>query len=86
MSDYYAECERVRETNGWQPIETAPKDRTPVLIAGGTVMWLLHPYPDDMPLRVVALAYRDGDEWDDGDGAYTYKPTHWMPLPAPPKT
>jgi hypothetical protein len=67
--------ERIME---WQPIETAPVDGTPVLLAAaGTVFegeykpdangwWLANTDPTD---------YHDGQVW----------PTHWMPLPHPPK-
>lgn len=73
----------------WLPIESAPKDETPV--------WLWWPDPDghavvgwwsdgwyegDVLVRPDAgwvgneASSRRLDEWD--------SPTHWMPLPAPP--
>jgi hypothetical protein len=58
----------------WQPIETAPKDGTPVLMFA----------PDwDRPC-VLAWRIRQGDgRWDDdsGDTFQDYQPTHWAPLP-----
>lgn len=73
----------------WQPIETAPKDGTLFLAAlvfdsdgqdGGLMIirwrddwraWTTHP---------VSLRLSDtGDEDDDRS------PTHWMPLPEPPR-
>jgi hypothetical protein len=53
----------------WQPIETAPKDGTWILVLGG-----LRP-----PLAVHWLV---GD-WVDSYGC-TYSPQHWMPLPEAP--
>lgn len=64
----------------WQPIETAPKDGTTVIAF--------------MPSEEPSLAYcagagrsRDGgDWWVWTERSYVGRPTHWMPLPAPPKT
>jgi hypothetical protein len=63
------------DVHGWQPIETAPKDGTPILGfmpkyfrgKGGqsVILWL------DM-------------EWSDM-GAHGCDPSHWMPLPRPPE-
>ena len=75
---------------GWQPIETAPRDGTWVLLTGGHTdecsMW------DDLSGYVTrcvvakwqpkfwAMAYWDG-EWR---SEYLH-PTHRQPLPEPPK-
>lgn len=74
----------------WQPIETAPDDKTPVLIA----------VPNkDRDGYLVGEAYFDGehDGWwwagtDYGDyhggpiiEVNYWPPTHWMPLPEPPQ-
>jgi len=54
----------------WQPIETAPKDGTPVLVADGS--WV----------GVLAWdRYANGWVNDEMDSA---SPTHWRPLPKPP--
>lgn len=70
----------------WQPIETAPKDGSDVLLyfpLEGLKGWS----------RVVICHWRTiGDErghwvWQDrAVRGYSdaYKPTHWMPLPEPP--
>ena len=75
----------------WQPIETAPKDGTPVLLAQG---------------GIVALGFCDGADWHFWEGDYDgavfgdedghfvrlnewvtpYGPTHWKPKDPPPGT
>jgi len=79
----------------WQPIETAPKDGTAILLHGDgrTTLgnWCA---PSDTP----TIKYQDGfapePEWEEfepfwasWDGGFTeeHPATHWMPLPAPPK-
>ena len=60
-------------TAGWLPIETAPKDGTDVLVYS---------------LGRVVSAYfsKSQDEWLEVIHNYSfYAPTHWMPLPEPPK-
>ena len=54
--------------SGWQPIETAPKDGTPILVF------------DEGAICIATFA--DDYWWD--NGAMTIPPTHWMPLPDPP--
>ncbi len=59
----------------WQPIETAPKDGTQILVFGHG--------------RFAVAEFRSGEWRDMGDigwgGFYSeVLPTHWMPLPAPP--
>ena len=67
--------------NKWQPIETAPKDGTSFLAA---IPW------EGEPLEILRM------RWDEiaclfGDATYApfiedqEQPTHWMPLPPPPK-
>lgn len=76
----------------WQPIETAPKDGTPVLLYGEWAgeIWGVF----DEPSMEVGLYAGSGDYarqgflWaaTGGDAYATWcKPSHWMPLPAPPK-
>lgn len=69
------------DANGWLPIESAPKDGTPILgfkgnlpepICIGIVRWM----PDNS---------RIADTWAGGAlGASMFYPTHWQPLPNPP--
>lgn len=73
--------------NAWQPIETAPKDGSTVLV-----------YPATWSNRTGSTAHWNGDtyaknprpywERDDAFGRVMQSrekpPTHWMPLPPPP--
>lgn len=68
----------------WQPIETAPRDGTHILVATegtiGLVWW-----------EDYAVELYDGVGWrDHGDmgwgGMIGAEPTHWMPLPDPPSS
>lgn len=61
----------------WQPIDTAPKDGARVIVycdrgARIRIMKYWQPSNPDTP-----------GFWIDGTGSAT--PTHWMPLPEPPK-
>lgn len=58
----------------WQPIETAPKDRSVLLAA-----WVA-----SGPYYVREVGW-----WEEADGGFWSfpsegVPTHWMPLPEPP--
>lgn len=61
----------------WQPIETAPKDMTRVLLTDGRYV-------------SVGSFYLEWDKESDIDCEYgdcchaTWSPTHWQPLPSPP--
>lgn len=67
----------------WQPIETAPKDGTTILlvrfygaqVCGETDHWTVDVYGDDRPR----------DWCDTGGRPPEYAWTHWLPLPPPPK-
>ena len=65
----------------WQPIETAPKDGTDILVMTGETMHVV---------RWINI-HGDFDYWtvdDNKHGPFTLRgkaPTHWMPLPDPPK-
>lgn len=65
----------------WQPIATAPKDGTHVLLVDA----------EDTPFAdlEVCVGWFSFGEWRDyGDlgcnGQCDYAPTHWAPLPDPP--
>jgi len=69
--------ERIKDLEAktaWQPIETAPKDRT-ILI-----------YDDEQYETHVGFWLPGVCEWVDERECMTlYYPTHWMPLPSTPK-
>lgn len=63
---------RVPSPPAWQPIDTAPKDGTKVLVVFGL-----------RPDIAVAFGNRWG-EWMEPGGLVLANPTHWMPLPKGP--
>jgi len=69
----------------WQPIETAPKDGTSVLLYG---IWSgeVHGHDNEYSILQASFSFKywlvEGGEYY---CAYVLNPTHWMPLPAPPK-
>lgn len=78
------EVERLRASQPqWQPIDTAPKDGSDVLAWGPR--WK---QPDYIHFRNggwcewVGL---DTGEWEPITFSESFLPTHWMPIPEPPK-
>ena len=82
----------------WQPIETAPKETIILLFAvtdrredGSIVNWKMATgwsTPASSGVRPTFSATTDWAQWTwDGHrlGWWDHKPTHWMPLPDPPK-
>lgn len=68
----------------WQPIETAPKDGTWVLVWGPPA----EDSDDDGPAAVVRWNgyFWEMDATDDrGEFSPPFCETHWMPLPEPPQ-
>ena len=62
-------------TSEWQPIDTAPKDYSPILAVGFT--------HDGQPVPIVA--HWDNGEWKEySTKQWLTSLTHWMPLPSPP--
>lgn len=64
----------------WQPIETAPKDGTTILLWSPRMQW-------EKQKNIAIMAYWSDCGWYDGHGggwggrAFS----HWMPLPEPPQ-
>lgn len=56
---------------GWQPIETAPKDGIDVLLF------------EDGKQYVASWSETAGGQFFN-DAEHQHNPTHWMPLPKPP--
>ena len=79
----------------WMPIESAPKDGTIVILKAGD--WYFEAYWDfiDSDTGPMWLAQNEGvhpPSWHDGacwsnnaDEEQSELPTHWLPLPLPPK-
>jgi hypothetical protein len=65
--------------SGWQPIETAPKDGTTILVCGHACEGY---YVADV--KWVFGEWCLFDPCDDTHSYPSYDHTHWMPLPAPP--
>lgn len=66
---------RLNQTQGWRPIETAPKDGTTVLLLGYN--------------KRHADGYWESKAYD-GNGCWVWpyvkaEPRNWMPLPQPPQ-
>jgi hypothetical protein len=71
------------ETRQWQPIATAPKDGTRVLVrfATGCEVASYRSSTVGEPQWRTHTSY----EWRTSGGQWA-SPTHWMPLPAPPES
>ncbi|NBW15571.1 MAG: DUF551 domain-containing protein [Caulobacteraceae bacterium] len=82
----------------WRPIETAPRDSTHVMLRAGGREFPGAYLPgfldsnDNDCWCWAALGPNHPDDWTGGtcwevneDGLPSTKPTHWMPLPAPPQ-
>jgi len=75
----------------WQPIETAPKDGTEIIL-GIKLRWNKLSL-DKHECRIGTGFYCAGAYWYKNDakiwrnrvGQNTLNPTHWMPLPQKPK-
>lgn len=62
-------------TDQWQPIETAPKDKSDVLLYDG----------DEITIGYHSTFGGWMDKTDPED-RWDFRPTHWMPLPSLPTT
>ena len=88
VADGVSQSALIKALGTWQPIETAPKDGTRILLTNGT------------DVSIGAYEWCSGfygawtNEYDpqptDGPGAiagwWTENPSYWMPLPAPPES
>lgn len=69
----------------WQPIETAPKDGTRILVVGNgwkypNILWWSAIHKEWID-NILDEHYRFPDHV-----AWGYIPTHWMPLPEAPRS
>ena len=72
----------------WQTIDTAPKDGTKILVINGNKGGYGGACGESQEAYSMGVAKWYKGTWvaiDCCDGVSTYKPTHWQPLPAPPK-
>lgn len=72
------------DARGWQPIETAPKDGSSVMLAreDDDFSWVCEGHWDRAGLH--SGWYAANTHWTDATGD-ALDPTHWQPLPAPPR-
>lgn len=76
----------------WQPIETAPKDGTRIFLFFPEWRHSVQPghWLDSKEIRYGKI-YRESAQWIVEGSAFfsiherKLEPTHWMPLPDPPK-
>lgn len=59
---------QLEEKSKWQPIETAPKDGTRILINCGFY-------------HTCFIAFFNYNKWESDDSNRNIKPTHWLPIP-----
>lgn len=65
----------------WMPIESAPKDGTPVVLVDWEQVCII----SGCPLMGACYWHASLGQWvGAGGSADVDEPTHWMPLPAPP--
>lgn len=70
----------------WQPIETSPKDGTKILLYG-KYGWMIYE-KSKVTKTGILVGYFDDEQWvtvTDNPYEDIMHPTHWMPLPPPPK-
>jgi len=72
---HLAYAERMAEQYKWQPIDTAPMDRTDILAVKDKEIKIVFWYP-------YLKEWGSQQDWAD-DGKW--EPTHWMPLPEAPE-
>ncbi len=75
--EFELEGVELPDAEGWMPIETAPKDGTVILLGHEAAVF-------------DGWWYEAESAWVDGernmyDDYCHYNPTHWQPLPEPPK-
>jgi len=72
----------------WQPIETAPKDGTSILVFGkfgaDIARWNKDPSVWDRDVDACWTVFEPDDYFYAIHLLDEFEPTHWMPLPEPP--
>lgn len=88
MKAYARQCvlaDRAARADAWQPIATAPKDGTRVLIWGpnsDTVVCYWNEWAHEPKWQPAAVEASGAQGYP--DVTIRGEPTHWMPLPAAP--
>lgn len=75
------------EPSAWQPVETAPKDGTKILL--GWFPETAYEGASTMQSQEVAFWHSIHQQWCGREllkSAGPFSPTHWQPLPKPPKS
>jgi len=71
----------------WQPIETAPRDGTRILVHYRSGPYTKQCWSANEASRFIRVArWKDGKWILDMPGHYRTDATHWMPLPPAPET
>lgn len=85
LTERHIEWALNAELVGWQPIDTAPKDGTAILLGGCT--WGPNVRVGSWGKARFNRSTRDYDpDWCSGSDQGGFNPTHWMPLPQEPGT
>ena len=83
----YTTPPKLKPLTGWQPIETAPRDGTEILMTNGVNVssgqWFSE-YGGTYDQEGAPNGDGCDDGWSDWSGGMQPDPTHWMPLPSPP--
>lgn len=82
VAEALAALERIKERTQWRPIAEAPKDGTPSLLFYPNS----HPSWRNFHFGDWSSGFFDGRSWQTGNiSLATKNPTHFRPLPEPPK-
>ena len=83
VCDVVALMDRV--LNNWKPIDMAPKNGQPLwLVEDGAPLGLTIPH-QCAGYWTPNRHYKAGGFWQSVDSGNIIDPTHWMPLPKPPR-
>lgn len=78
----------MKKITKWQPISTAPKDRTTVLVSDGECVALAYYEKTKYEKLTGWFVHNNGDyndggyghDYKMGDSIYDKEPTHWLPI------
>lgn len=84
IEDFYESGGKIIPyVNQWQPIETAPKDGTKILVYG---YYIYDGDKDRTEYTHLVVWDEDFSAWESDDGEFVDSEifSHWQPLPSPP--